>query len=187
MDKKKFWKIIDKAIARCDGDIDEYTEVLERLFNKLKPDDIVKWQLIFDEYLEASKVDKLWAAAYLLNDGASDDGFDYFRAWLISHGQDTFLAILKDPDYLGELLQGKMDEDFLAEFEDIMYVSSSIYLEKTEQDDEDFFFEACERLALTADEKADIHANIVLPEVLEWDEDDDLEAIFPKIATALPK
>ncbi|WP_171002392.1 DUF4240 domain-containing protein [Listeria newyorkensis] len=170
---------------RSGADIDEYVEVLEKLLRKLKPDDMVKWQLIFDEYLEVSKADRLWAAAYLLNDGASDDGFDYFRAWLISLGQDAFLAILEDPDCLGELLQGNVDDDFLAEFEEIMYISSDAYLEKTEQDEEEVFFEACDRLALTAEEKAEIHADIVLPEALEWDEDDDLEIIFPKIAAAL--
>lgn len=185
MDKKKFWKIVNKAIVQSGADIDEYLEALEKLLRKLKPDDIVKWQLIFDEYLEVSKVDRLWAAAYLLNDGASDDGFDYFRAWLISLGQDAFLAILEDPDSIGELLQGNIDEDFLAEFEEVMYISSDVYLEKTEQDDEEIFFEACDRLALTADEKAEIHADIVLPEALEWDEDDDLEIIFPKIAATL--
>ncbi|MFL6076856.1 MAG: DUF4240 domain-containing protein [Mycobacteriales bacterium] len=26
----------------------------------------------------------LWGAAYLINGGASDDGFDYFRGWLIA-------------------------------------------------------------------------------------------------------
>lgn len=155
------------------------------MLRKLKPDDMVKWQLIFDEYLEVSKADRLWAAAHLLNDGASDDGFDYFRAWLISLGQNAFLVILEDPDCLGELIQGQMDDEFLAEFEEIMYISSDVYLEKTEQEDEDVFFEACDCLALTADEKAEIHADIVLPEALEWDEDDALEIIFPKIAAAL--
>ncbi|MBC1475162.1 DUF4240 domain-containing protein [Listeria grandensis] len=187
MNKKKFWKIIKKTIVRGGADIDERAEVLEKLLSKLKPDDIVKWQLILAEYLEVSKVDRLWAAAYLLNDGASDDGFDYFRAWLISLGEAGFLAILEDPDLLGELLQDGIDDDFLAEFEEIMYISSDVYLEKTGEDDEEVFFQACDQLALTTDEKSAIHADIILPEALEWDEDDDLESIFPKIARIKPE
>ena len=29
----------------------------------------------------------LWGAAYLANGGCSDDGFDYFRGWLIGQGR----------------------------------------------------------------------------------------------------
>jgi hypothetical protein len=28
-----------------------------------------------------------WGAAYLANGGCSDDGFDYFRGWLIGQGR----------------------------------------------------------------------------------------------------
>jgi hypothetical protein len=42
----------------------------------------------------------LWGAAYLINGGCSDDGFDYFRGWLICQGRDVFQRAVHDPDSL---------------------------------------------------------------------------------------
>lgn len=42
------------------------------------------------------------AAAYLVNGGCSDDGFDYFRGWLIARGREVFEDVLADPDAIAE-------------------------------------------------------------------------------------
>ncbi|MFL5617969.1 MAG: DUF4240 domain-containing protein [Gemmatimonadaceae bacterium] len=39
----------------------------------------------------------LWAVAYVANGGASDDGFDYFRGWLLTRGRARFEEALRDP------------------------------------------------------------------------------------------
>jgi hypothetical protein len=44
----------------------------------------------------------LWGAAYLINGGCSDDGFDYFRGWLLSQGRAIWQATLADPDSLAD-------------------------------------------------------------------------------------
>ena len=45
----------------------------------------------------------LWAAAYVINGGCSDDGFDYFRGWLIVQGRQVFERAVADPDALADL------------------------------------------------------------------------------------
>jgi hypothetical protein len=45
----------------------------------------------------------LWAAAYLVNGGCSDDGFDYFRGWLLTQGRAAFERAVDDPDTLADL------------------------------------------------------------------------------------
>ncbi|MFC9245678.1 DUF4240 domain-containing protein [Streptomyces sp. NPDC057136] len=45
----------------------------------------------------------LWAAAYVINGGCSDDGFDYFRGWLIAQGREVFERTAADPDALAEV------------------------------------------------------------------------------------
>ena len=56
----------------------------------------------------------VWALAYLLRGGCSDDSLDAFRGWLILQGRKVFEATLADPDsfdvalYHGE--SGGMDE-----------------------------------------------------------------------------
>ena len=46
----------------------------------------------------------LWAAAYAVNGGCSDNGFDYFRGWLIVQGREVFEHVVVDPDALADLL-----------------------------------------------------------------------------------
>jgi hypothetical protein len=40
----------------------------------------------------------LWALAYLLRGGCSDDSFMDFRAWLILQGREAYAGALEDPD-----------------------------------------------------------------------------------------
>ena len=46
----------------------------------------------------------LWGAAYLLNGGCGDDGFDDFRGWLVTRGRAVFEAALADPDSLADVV-----------------------------------------------------------------------------------
>ena len=57
------------------------------------------WSLVEQLLLKANTW-KLWAAAYVMNGGCSDDGFRYFRDWLISEGRALFERAVKDPDAL---------------------------------------------------------------------------------------
>jgi hypothetical protein len=45
----------------------------------------------------------LWAAAYLINSGCSDDGLEYFRCWLIVQGRTLFERSVANPDTLADL------------------------------------------------------------------------------------
>ncbi len=45
----------------------------------------------------------LWAAAYIIGGGCSDDAFADFRATLISHGRATFERVLKNPETLADM------------------------------------------------------------------------------------
>lgn len=55
------------------------------------------YQLLADSYRAP-----LWAAAYVINGGCSDDGFDYFRGWLIMQGREVFEQVLADPEALAD-------------------------------------------------------------------------------------
>ena len=61
----------------------------------------------FDRHLRrvlaASDRADLWGAAYLINGGCSDDGFEHFRGWLMPQGRATFAQAVREPDSLAEL------------------------------------------------------------------------------------
>ena len=102
MDKERFWQIIDTARESAGRWQDMYEPLVDEL-SKLDANDIVRFKHIFDEYQKLSYKDKLWAAATVMMNGCSDDGFDYFRGWLTAQGKDVFLEALADPDSLANL------------------------------------------------------------------------------------
>jgi hypothetical protein len=53
----------------------------------------------------------LWGAAYLINGGASDDGFYYFRCWLIGMGRDVYEAAVANPDSLADAVDPGTDAE----------------------------------------------------------------------------
>lgn len=55
----------------------------------------------FGWWMAVSRSD-LWAAAFVLMGGCSDDSFMDFRSWLILQGRDAIEAIVRDPDSLAD-------------------------------------------------------------------------------------
>ncbi len=101
MNETRFWTIIDTAHDQSDGDADAQLEMLQDALMPLELDEIVEFQKLFTAFHRASYRADLWGAAYIMNGGASDDGFDYFRGWLIAQGQKVFEDALKNPEYAG--------------------------------------------------------------------------------------
>lgn len=60
--------------------------------------------------------------------GCSDDGFDYFRYWLISRGEAVYKAAVSNPDSLAAIADPENDD---YEREDIAYIARDIFTEKT--------------------------------------------------------
>ena len=73
----------------------------------------------------------LWGAAYLINGGCSDDGFAYFRSWLISRGRAAYEEAVRDPDSLADLVDPDRDD---YEFEDLWGLALVVYEERTGED-----------------------------------------------------
>lgn len=49
----------------------------------------------------------MWAAAFLINGGCSDDAFVDFKYWLLSLGEKAFFNSIKNPDTLLTYLKAK--------------------------------------------------------------------------------
>ena len=124
MDKTTFWKIIEEVNASVDSDDKE--AILKKTMEKLmdyEPKEINEWKNILDFYHDLAKREQLWAACAAIGDHYTDDGFEYFRAWLISKGHDVYRNALQDPDTLAEINIPKNS----AEFESFWYVANYAY------------------------------------------------------------
>ncbi|MEV8038371.1 DUF4240 domain-containing protein [Streptomyces sp. NPDC086182] len=105
MNKEQFWQLIEAARNQAfnpnDGEL-----VARRAASQLAThpvEEIVAAQQVLWDLMADSYTNPLWAAAYVINGGCSDDGFDYFRGWLIAQGREVFERIVADPDVLAEV------------------------------------------------------------------------------------
>ena len=121
----EFWKLLE-ALPKGENAEDELRERL----NSLTPLEIFEFQTHFDSAHTRAYNGMLWAAAYVIDGGCSDDGFIEFRYGLISRGRQVFEAALADPDTLADLANEEDDEGCIAN-EAFGYVASEVYEEKT--------------------------------------------------------
>lgn len=101
MDKQTLWKLI--GTARAEAGPDEVAARTAQLLAALPEGEIAAAQQVLWDLLADSYRSPLRAAAYVINGGCSDDGFDRFRGWLLTQGEAVFTAALADPDSLAEL------------------------------------------------------------------------------------
>ena len=135
MDKSEFWRLIEVAKWEGGGECDEQAQALHTLLSPLPPDEIVAFVRNFDELSDAAYRWDLWGAAYLINGGASDDGFQYFRWWLVGQGQTIYEGALASPDDLADLLGDDLDwAEGDLECEAIAYAPMKTYEQKTGQE-----------------------------------------------------
>lgn len=125
-----FWQLIDHSAAA--GGPDAQLEDLRANLRRLTPEQIVGFQALFDRFMQEAYSWDLWGAAYVANGGASDDGFAYFRCWLISRGRKVFETVKSDPDALAAVVADGSGGDL--EFESLAYVASEVWVEKTGKD-----------------------------------------------------
>jgi hypothetical protein len=91
MDEAQFWKLIEEARQEADGECDTQAEILIQKLLAYKPEELIAFDdIMFDLRIKAYRGD-LWGAAYLINGGCSDDGFEYFRCWLIGQGERSIM------------------------------------------------------------------------------------------------
>ena len=100
MNELEFWQIIERSLLAADGNAEAQLEALENELESLTPDQVLRFQQMFDHLFRVSYRAELWGVAFIVNGGASDDGFDYFRGWLIAQGREVFQATLARPDSL---------------------------------------------------------------------------------------
>lgn len=101
MTLKEFWEHIQKT-RRTDPDA--HVERLVARLSKLSATKILAFDHRWNELHRAAYNWNLWGAAYLINGGCSDDGFEYFRDWLLLQGRKAYEAAVRDPDSLADVI-----------------------------------------------------------------------------------
>lgn len=103
MTEDQFWQIVERACQSDSRSSDRWHDKLVSELSQLPADEIVEWNHIFDRFVANASTINLMAACYVMNTGAGDDGFYYFRCWLIGMGKDVYAKALEDPDSLANV------------------------------------------------------------------------------------
>ena len=105
MDTRAFWQLLASARSQVPDPADDEAVVARTttLLATLPPQEIIDAQRTLSGLMAYSYRSSLWAAAYVINGGCSNDGFDYFRGWLLFRGHETFGQAVADPDSLANL------------------------------------------------------------------------------------
>ena len=137
---------------------------------KLSADEIVEWNHIFDRLAARAYQTDLWAAAYHINGGASDDGFYYFRCWLIGMGKDSYKAAIQNPDTLADVFNPKRLTKGLINAEAEIYAAANLaWLQVTGKPD-------------TAHYPARNEAAVLVGESWDYDDKQQMRQHLPRLA-----
>lgn len=126
MNETEFWELIDSTRVAADGDADEQGELLVEQLTQLDPDAVTCFGQHFESRFNRAYQWDLWAAAWILLDGVSDDAFDAFRCWLIGQGREIFENAAHDADTLATLLTG-FDPELDGDAEDIGFAADDAF------------------------------------------------------------
>ncbi len=137
LDEDLYWTIIQKSLQNTSNQ-DEQEHYLIKEIIKLTPTQIIGFRLRTDKLLYDTYNDKMWCAGYIMNGGCSDDGFEYFRNWVISRGKETYYNAKQNPDSLIKEVSEEMD---MYDFESFWYVALEAFNQKTGKDLYDYIDE----------------------------------------------
>ncbi len=161
MVESKFWEIIKTSKSNSKGNYEKQQTELNKELSKLTAIEILEFDNQFRTLRGQAYTWDLWAAAYIMNGGCSDDCFSDFRGWLIGQGKEFFENGMQNAESLVEL-KHDMDND---DWEGLSYVARDVYEKKT----------GGKEMPNGIAENFEIIGE-------EWEEDDDvLKAKYPKL------
>lgn len=131
LSEARFWQLVEQARQTGGGRCHPMADALTQALSGLSADEVLGFDLRFQQKLAESYRWDLWAVAYIASGGSSDDGFTYFRAWLIGQGRERFEAAINHaPDavkgYSGSFF-GRLFGAPAFECEALLYSSMDAY------------------------------------------------------------
>ncbi|MEZ4936905.1 MAG: DUF4240 domain-containing protein [Crocinitomicaceae bacterium] len=131
LDEDIFWEIVDSSVRNSKNQFQQ-EQYLIREISKLTPKQMVGFRLRTDKLLYDTYNSEMWCAGYIMNGGCSDDGFEYFRNWVISRGKSAYYKAKENPDSLID--EKDNGEDGMFDFEGFWYVALDAFNKKTGKD-----------------------------------------------------
>ena len=94
INEKQFWILIDNCKKNAIT-ASTFLNSLRNSLEQLKGKEILKFNNLVTDKINQLNNYELWAMAYLILGGCSDDMFDYFKMWIICQGKELYQAALE--------------------------------------------------------------------------------------------
>jgi hypothetical protein len=139
MPEDRFWELIGASRDAADGDLEEQESALTALLHELPLNDLIAFENRYRQLRGQAYTWPLWGAAYIINGGCGDDGFCYFRDWLIAQGRVVYTNTLADPEWQADFdfpeeemdLDGEIISSKAIFAEEMGYVADSVFQKRT--------------------------------------------------------
>ncbi|WP_288433969.1 DUF4240 domain-containing protein [uncultured Deinococcus sp.] len=128
--EKLLWGVLGESDRAAPGGLEARTDHISQTLAEGPAERVAEFGRQMDAALERANTWALWGAAFIINGGASADGFLYFRGWLLMQGRKVFDAAVNNPETLAGVSGIKPDE---CEWEDILYLPAHLYQQVTGQ------------------------------------------------------
>ncbi|MFF3963477.1 DUF4240 domain-containing protein [Streptomyces griseorubiginosus] len=102
MNRDRFWALVESARTSAAASGSPFDESLVDHLSGCPAQEILEYAERFDDVHDALYRWDVWAAAYLIGGGCSDDSFMDFRAGVIASGRNWYERTAQDPDSLAE-------------------------------------------------------------------------------------
>lgn len=127
MNNITFWNLIETTKAESNSDSSKQIELLTHRLAQLPPEEIRSFDRLFDHFSRKAYTMHLWNCVASIVGFCSDDGFDYFTAWLIAQGRQVYCTVTRHPEMVGEFIT--KDSEWALEL--IMYAANTAYEQVT--------------------------------------------------------
>ncbi len=105
LDEAGFWQLIEETRSAAGNDTGRQSDLLKDRLTHLSPQAIVDFARIRHSLDRRAYTWNLWGAAYVIQDGCSDDCFRDFRGYVISLGRVPYENAMSNPDSLASVVQ----------------------------------------------------------------------------------
>lgn len=130
LDESRFWDIVDRSVKNTNNQEEQRLFLIKEI-EKLTPKEMIGFRLRTDYLLYNTYTSNFWCAGYIMNGGCSDDGFEYFRNWVISRGKAVYTKAVENPDNLVSSIDKNLEAH---EFELFWYVALEAFNNVTGKD-----------------------------------------------------
>jgi len=112
LNEEQYWTLVDNSL-KLTQDQDQQGQYLISEIKKLTLHEMIGFNLRTAHLLNEIYTSEMWCAGYIMNNFCSDDGFEYFRCWIISRGKEVYYNAKANSDYLvNEVVEGRKWYEF---------------------------------------------------------------------------